>query len=301
MIIPVRRAVPALARAVEAAVIQGVRPERVIVVGDGEEALDGAALPAAVRRIVRTGTPGASAARNRGLEDVSTDHVLFLDADDLIEGPLIRTLAARMAERRADVGFGPMERREEGAAKPGYIRHPRFASADDLAWQWLAEGKFLNPASILWRTAFLRGIGGWDESLARNTDGELAVRAVLLGGRFVTTAEGRGVYVDHQGERMTRRTDTMESLVRAGEKLAALRSDAVASETKRRALAAYFYLAAVECDRVGEAGLAERAWRQGRALGLKLPGGRPFYRGVAALRRIRGGNLIWSRLARLAT
>src|SRR5690606_23382628 len=98
----------------------------------------------------------------------------------------------------------------ERTGKRGRRYEPDFSSATDLFRRWTTKGGFVAPCSILWRTAFIREIGGWDESVVRNQDGEVVLRGVLRGARFVTSSEGCGIYVQHYSDtRMTARSDNL--------------------------------------------------------------------------------------------
>lgn len=198
VIIPAFGAAATLATAVDSVREQAA----VIVVLDGPDADAEAVLSAlgGIQVIRLPSRSGAPAARNQGLSRVETDYVMFLDADDHIEGPLVASAFAVAQAETADVVFGRfvydwpcVERR---AAEQPYL-------GQDMSWKgvvrcWLS-GKFTPPCAVLWRADFVRALGGWDESLHKNQDGDLVYRALFENPRIAVTTKGLGVYVQHDG------------------------------------------------------------------------------------------------------
>ena len=102
--------------------------------------------------------------------------------------------------------LGPFARELNGVRSKG-AAPARPLSVSSLLVDW-AAGRFTPPCAALWRTAYVRSIGGWAEDLRRNQDGELVVRAILNGARVKTSSSGLGVYVQHdQAPRISRRKD----------------------------------------------------------------------------------------------
>lgn len=142
---------------------------------------------------------GAPYARNLGLQNVTTEYVMFLDCDDEIEPPLIEELANELDRTGADLGFGPQKSIHVGSMKTG-IKRPPDAAPFLIACNWLAGFYGPNPSAIMWRTASVRRIGGWQEALIKNQDGELVVRALLSNLVPCAVHKGAGVYhIHHQG------------------------------------------------------------------------------------------------------
>jgi hypothetical protein len=206
---------------------------------------------------------------------------MFLDADDFIEGPLLSGLVAAMRSAGADVGFAPMQIFHEhaGAREPRYV--PDFASPEDIFRKWHLEGIFVAPCSILWRTEFIRGIGAWDPELTRNDDGELVMRGVLKGARLVLSAEGCGVYVKHSSESLNNRTDNMDSMLWANEKLLAIEPPAVPRDLQRRVCAGHYFNIAWHSYLSGRDDLGDAALKRSRAMGFRGRG--PLLYRIASL------------------
>ncbi|MDJ1008339.1 MAG: glycosyltransferase [Paracoccaceae bacterium] len=185
-------------RAVRSALAEGPGDLIVAVVDDGST--DGSA--AAVRAIddarvhLETGpNRGACAARNRGLallEARGASHVLFLDADDYLEGGMLREAGEVAGRTGADMVLSDMHIEREG----GREHRPRYEgeiAPETFFAGWMA-GDYVNPSAILWRTAFLRAIGGWDESLSRAQDFDITMRAMFHAPRIVKNDRGAAIH-----------------------------------------------------------------------------------------------------------
>lgn len=273
VVIPAYKAEATVRRAIDSVLAQqGVEP-RVVVVIDGlldrtRERLDGYD-PEAVRVLVNEHNCGAQISRNRGLAETDTEYVMFLDCDDFVEGPLIAGLVSALRDRDADLAIGPMQVMKEDASRLPTV-HLRFDSPENLYWNWLGFGRTVNPSAILWRTSFLRKVGGWNEQVRRNQDGEVILRAVMAGAEFVHSTAGRGIYVHHDSQdRITKRLDVLESRLDVGEQLLGRSSGVISEEVKRGAIARYFYRVAMNCYSRGVSPLGDRALQRARELGFR--------------------------------
>ena len=116
---------------------------------------------------------GACCARNAGLRYCKTEWVYFFDSDDEISPSFLVELMPQVREGIDVVAFPTMQ--ELG----GSIAQRAFCPSPSAATQILSLT--LNTQSMIFRTRFLREIGGWDESLAIWQDWELGTRLLLLG------------------------------------------------------------------------------------------------------------------------
>ena len=107
VVIPAFRAATTIGKAVQSCLDESADIEIIVVVHGADMALQ-RMIPKAdkVRVIVNPSTMGAPAARNIGLRAAGGEFVLFLDADDYVEGGLIGTLAQKAAASQADISFG---------------------------------------------------------------------------------------------------------------------------------------------------------------------------------------------------
>ncbi|NQX03967.1 glycosyltransferase family 2 protein [Rathayibacter sp. VKM Ac-2856] len=97
VVIPAYRSESTIARAIESAF--GAGAQRVLVIDDGSDDRTAAVAEAAGAEVLRQENAGASRARARGAELVSTDFVTFLDADDELLGPAVGRSIERLLER----------------------------------------------------------------------------------------------------------------------------------------------------------------------------------------------------------
>lgn len=289
VVIPAYRAEATIRRAIDS-VLRQEASARIVVVIDG--ALDRTAQtiadypPERVTVVEHAVNRGAAISRNNGLARVDTDHVMFLDADDFLEGPLLEGLLQAIRRSGADVAFGPMQILHEarGHREPKFV--PDFASPEDAFRRWHLEGIFVTPCSVLWRTEFLRSIGGWDPELTRNDDGELVNRAFLKGARIAVSHQGCGVYVKHSTESLNNRTDNMDSMIRANEKLLAIDPPALPPDVRHHVCAGHYYNIAWNSYLSGRDDLGDIALRRSRAMGFRSRG--PLsYRIAAAVLGVR--------------
>ena len=107
--------------------------------------------------------PGAAAARNAGLAQVETPYVYFFDSDDLLSPTFFDDVAAILSAQpdSEEVDIVTLTTRMTFPNGQSVLRRPRPSAS---AVQQVLTG-MLSTQSIVWRTAFLREIGGWNESV----------------------------------------------------------------------------------------------------------------------------------------
>lgn len=146
-----------------------------------------AASHPSVRLIRSDRNVGGSACRNAGLAAARGEFVMFMDSDDLLAPSCCESrLAAARRHPDGDLWVFPMlvfrERPEEPfdrwVPRPG--DHLRHFLAHRLDWS------VFQP---LWRTGFVRRIGGFDESFPRLQDPEIHTKALLQGARVMVFPE----------------------------------------------------------------------------------------------------------------
>lgn len=281
---------------------------RMVVVIDDEDGKSEAVLADLTdpRLSVMTnpGNLGAQKSRNRGLDAVESEYVMFLDSDDFVMGDLLHGLATALRQGQdgegADIAFAPWLFYDEGRNQANR-RKPAYAGAADLLDRWLVRRQWTPPCALLWRTEFLRGIGGWNESVRRNQDGEVACRAVLAGARIAHSALGCGVYVQHDSPfRISGNRSTFGDLGEVAEALLRQPTDSMPESERRKILGDYFYWLADSAFRRGDREAGRHALKRGEELGgeLRLDSriprfgaavlGLETYRGVSAW--VRGAN-----------
>jgi hypothetical protein len=198
VVIPSYRAQRWVARAIGSALAEGVPAQNVIVIEDG--VFDGTADVVrgfeGVRLVSLQRNLGAPHARNLGLSMTTTPYVMFLDVDDYVENGLLRGLADALGRDGADLAMGPW-RYDGNGSERRVLRMPAELDNGERIFRWKVYREFFPPCCVAWRAESLRAIGAWDESLRKDQDGELVIRALTRGLRVATSTTGNGVYWQH--------------------------------------------------------------------------------------------------------
>ncbi|UYG06326.1 glycosyltransferase family 2 protein [Halomonas sp. M4R1S46] len=206
IVIPSYKSVDYIYRAVKSCVDEAVPTENIIVVEDGVFDDTGKVLSEFpnIHHIALPQNRGGGHARNVGLHVVKTTYVLFLDSDDFLYGGLVKGLLVNACKKKSDITYGPWRYEGEGV-KDNSILYP--VEKSNILWMrnWL-KGEFFPPCSILWKKDFLYKIGGWNEALKANQDGELAFRALSKEPSIAISHAGCGVYWRHDAEHRVSRS-----------------------------------------------------------------------------------------------
>jgi glycosyltransferase involved in cell wall biosynthesis len=138
---------------------------------------------------------GAPKARNKGLSSATGQYVIFLDADDYIEGDFIHSLVHEMNKIDAHLGFAPWVKVKDGIDLMP-TKEQRILNWREMFITWLL-GEYTPPMSVMWNKQLLLRIGGWDEQLSKNQDGDIVLRGLLEKPILAFSNVGRGVYRQH--------------------------------------------------------------------------------------------------------
>ncbi|MDJ1009698.1 MAG: glycosyltransferase [Paracoccaceae bacterium] len=144
------------------------------------------------------------AARNTGLSYATGPWVKFLDADDgLNSGHLIALLEAARGAKEGVIPFAP-------------TRHifPSGRSVVNDSWrdlphephaqlERLLKAPFLHHCGALFPRGLLEQLGGYDEGLETDEDGDLLIRTLLAGFSFVAVPQAEYLYIHHEGSRVS--------------------------------------------------------------------------------------------------
>lgn len=211
---------------------------------------------------------GAQYSRNAGLALVTTPWVMFLDSDDWIEGRLLGGICDAVEEQDADWGYGPFVQFFEATGERISRPLSRLPEAQ-LFCEWMVGRHWVPPCAVLWRTERVREIGGWDEEVVRNQDGELAMRALLRGLRVAVSASGAGVYVDHSApHRISQQKQQYAAMIVVLDKLMTIPNPQIDAATIRKAAAHGYYEAARRAFQHRDWSLGRHALCQARAFGF---------------------------------
>jgi len=180
--IPVYNAEMWISRAIQSVLGQNYPDLCLIVVDDGS--IDNSAneieLFANDLLFIKGENRGACHARNLGLQaakESSADYILFLDADDYLEGDIIAGSVNQALGANVDMVVSNMHLRyKDGSCEKRFL-YKNQIQPEEFYKGWMS-GSYVNPSGILWRVDFIERIGGWDESLARAQDLEITLRAL---------------------------------------------------------------------------------------------------------------------------
>lgn len=183
IVIPVYNRAALVERTLRSVRAQSVRPLRLILVDNGstDESLEVCRRFRQENRCADFGidvyeepTPGANAARNRGLREVESEWVLFFDSDDeLVPDALARIGEAAERNPEAEI-IGFTAKRFGPDGRVSYKRRCFSSKPEDqIVYGMLGTSCFVS------RTALLRSVGGWDERLLAWQDWNLAIRLLM--------------------------------------------------------------------------------------------------------------------------
>lgn len=174
-----------LGPAIQSALDQTYTPNQVIVIDDGSTDGSVDVIKEFEGRVKWEIGPnrGGNYARNRGLELASGAYCQFLDGDDLLDADKLEQQVAFLEthpEIHLVVGVARIWRLGPKSESPEELWGP--SAEGDVVREWL-RGTVAQTNTMLWRTDFLRSIGGWNEKYPSHQDNEVALRAIMAGGQ----------------------------------------------------------------------------------------------------------------------
>ena len=126
-------------------------------------------------RVLSESTPGAPAARNRGLSEVTTDYLMFFDSDDIMLPTHVeRAMQALLAHPHPDIVGWNVHITTVGGksfSKPFY--------ATDTIWHCIMHGS-MGTQRYAARTELFRKAGYWNPAIPGWNDIELGARMLML-------------------------------------------------------------------------------------------------------------------------
>lgn len=169
---------------------------------------------------------GACRARNRGAEIASGKALMFLDADDMLASNTIEALVSVLVESKPCIATCPWDFlawcEEDWEEKPSEMK-PSPPGGDYIRG-WLS-GWFIPPCGLLWSRSAFELVGGWDEALHANQDGDIMLRALIKDVEIYQTTEGKALYrtyenTSHTSTSKKQTPETILSRARVMEKVA---------------------------------------------------------------------------------
>jgi hypothetical protein len=213
VIIPCRNGAAWLAEAIESCLRQSWRNREILVVDNGSSD----ASMAVARRyqgpsltVLECLRPGASAARNAGLERARGDFIQFLDADDVLHPDKISMQLERLAAGPAmAIAAGAWARFRHQPDEAAFVVEPVWCDLTPeqfLISSWLGGGMMPNFAWLAPRAVIDRA-GRWNERLSLNDDGDFFCRVALASSGILFCGDARGYYRSSAGPTLSGRRD----------------------------------------------------------------------------------------------
>lgn len=273
IIIPCYNAEQWLTEAVACCVNQTYRPLEIIIIDDGSTDASLQVIQELAQEhpdLIRYETGknrGGCAARNRGTQLAQGEFLLFFDADDLLEPETIAGEIETLAGRTNVVASCPWWSIEWDGSAWQRFDH-RYAQVSDPLVGELKYGDYLPAPALLWHRSMIAALGGWDETLWANQDGDLRLRARMSGYEFVYSARGGFIYRRHSLGTVSGGANAraLESRIRVLEKVEAVLIATNRLETYRIALSCGFHTLAYKTLPYNES-LGDRALGHARRLG----------------------------------
>lgn len=223
IIVPVYNRATVVERTLDSIAAQSHRPLSLIIV-DNNSADDSAAVVERWARAQRSDTfqittavetlPGATAARNRGLQLATTPWVMFFDSDDTMVPSLVSEIVAATAtDSRVDIiGW------DRHVEVPGrsHLHLSRFDPVSHPIYRNLVHGMMCTTQYAARRELFERA-GRWNNDVKVWNDMELGLRLLLLDPVMKKLAGGVKVYVYNTPDSITN-THSSDSVSPAKEK-----------------------------------------------------------------------------------
>lgn len=180
VVIPCYNQASFLGEAIESALTQTHGSVEIIVVDDGSpDHTAEVAAGYAGARYIRQDNQGLSAARNTGLHATDAEFALFLDSDDrLMPNALRSNLACLRGHPDTGLAYGAYRHMDE-CGNP--LDMPRRGGDDDHSYAALLRGNIVEMhGAVLYRTATLRSVGGFDPRLDASEDYDAYLRLAAV-------------------------------------------------------------------------------------------------------------------------
>lgn len=177
VVIPAYNAGRFLADTLRSVTAQTRPADRVVIVDDGssDDTAEVAGRFAQVI-VVRQANAGVAASRNRGVREIATDWIAFLDADDLWHPEKLRLQLEAARESGADSIFCDLDLIDAAGAP---IFSPSSAPLSFRLEDLLLHAESIpqgTSSTLLVRRATFEAAGGYDEALATMADWDLLIR-----------------------------------------------------------------------------------------------------------------------------
>ena len=175
-----------ISNAIDSVLEQSYESLEVVVIDDGSTDETKSIIKMDYRDKVRyifQENSGAQVARNRGIEKSEGEYLIFLDADDALGHDQVLSFLKCSVKHPNLIIYGPWVRYSETDGEYKQILIRKKYEGIDMLDGWL-RGWYITPCCIFWPRRILEQLGGWDEALLANQDGDIAMRALIDGFNF---------------------------------------------------------------------------------------------------------------------
>ena len=185
ILIPAYNAEQWISETLESALAQTWQHKEVIVINDGST---DNTLTVAKKyelssvKVINQENRGASAARNRALQEAQGELIQYLDADDLLAPDKIERQIQVLEEGNSEwVIAGKWSKFKISTSKALFIPQPLWCDMPSVDWLVCAwQGNWMmHPAAWLINHKIAEKVGPWNEALSYDDDGEYFCRVVL--------------------------------------------------------------------------------------------------------------------------
>ncbi|MCF1711096.1 glycosyltransferase [Tabrizicola sp. J26] len=198
VVIPCYNSQDWIGRAIQSALDAGCDDLILVVSDDGSTDGSAEAVRAFGDRVILLSGPnrGACHARNAGMEIAKAKgatHVLFLDADDYLEGDALAGAAEVAGRTGADIILSHNHIQFDDGRRLERRVYSGQVTPEDFFEGWMT-GKHFAPVAVLLRIDFVEKMGGWDESLSRAQDTDLFLRMMFERPVIMMNDRGAAIY-----------------------------------------------------------------------------------------------------------
>ncbi|MDB5287595.1 MAG: hypothetical protein JWR05_2544 [Mucilaginibacter sp.] len=195
IIIPVYNAEKYLASAIQSAIVQTWSNKEIIIVDDGStdnslaiaKTFEGECV-----KVFNQKNKGASAARNKGLQEAKGEYIQFLDADDLLNKIKIESQVNLLLKHPNHIGLCGTIHFQNGTNPQSYpLNHEWYSDGSDNPADFLTKlysgylfgyyGGMIQTNAWLTPKSVINKAGLWNEDLSVDDDGEFFCRVLLAG------------------------------------------------------------------------------------------------------------------------
>lgn len=149
-------------------------------------------------KVYKQPNSGACVARNFAFEKSTGDYIMYLDADDLICENYVEALVGCLDGKGQDaIATGQWDRfrrKITEATFPHLNAYNNFDNGFELLLTLWQECEMLACSSYLVSRELITKVGGWDESVLKNQDGEFFARVLIKAGEIAHVPEAKFYY-----------------------------------------------------------------------------------------------------------